>query len=208
MSCLGRVSSRSRTDQPEGSSTKCLLRASVARRAPLCLLLTIINMLKRDFDEGALRTVFSHYPSGLAAIAATVNGVDQVMLVATFSVGVSLSPPLVSFAAQKGSSTWAELRNATRVGVSVLSASHQTVYKQLGSKDRQARWKGVRFSRTDDNALLLDEAVATFECAIHAELPAGDHDMVLLEIKGLAAEPLLQPIVFQSSRVRQLESLR
>lgn len=165
-------------------------------------------MLQREFDAGALRAVFSHYPSGLAAIAARVEGFDHVMLVATFSVGVSLSPPLVSFAAQRGSSTWAALRKASRVGVSVLSTAHQEVYRQLGSKDRQVRWNGVCFSRTDDDAVLLDDAVATFECAVHAELPAGDHDMVLLEIKGMTCEPLLQPIVFQSSRVRPLESLK
>ena len=72
----------------------------------------------------AVREAFGHFPSGVAAIAAVLDGKPQVIVASSFSVGVSLDPPLAAFFVQKSSSTWALLSRASRLGVSILSAEH------------------------------------------------------------------------------------
>lgn len=47
-------------------------------------------------DGAGLRRVFAHFPSGVVAVSAEVDGEPRGMAVSTF-VPVSLDPPLVSF---------------------------------------------------------------------------------------------------------------
>ncbi|MRW88507.1 oxidoreductase [Duganella sp. FT80W] len=158
-------------------------------------------------DEAALRQAFAHFPAGLAALAAQVDGADQVLLVASFSVGISLSPPLVSFAVQRSSSTWPLLRQAPVIGVSILASGQDHLCRQLSSKDKSVRWAGVDIERGDTGSVLIGHAALTFECAIHAEYPAGDHEVVLMEVKSFRATTEQEPLVFHGSRFRSLEAM-
>lgn len=51
----------------------------------------------------ALREAYSHFPQGVVLLAAEVDGVRHGLLASTFTVGVSLTPPLVSVAVQRSS---------------------------------------------------------------------------------------------------------
>src|SRR3546814_10232670 len=68
-------------------------------------------------DQVALRKAFALYPSGIAALAAQTDGADHVIIAASFSVGISLDPPLVAFAVQRESTTWPQLCRAGMIGV-------------------------------------------------------------------------------------------
>lgn len=164
-----------------------------------------MSIIANVSDEAALRKAFAHFPSGLAAIAAHVDGSDHVLLVASFSVGISLIPPLVSFAVQRSSTTWPLLRASSTVGVSILAVGQDHLCRQLSSKDKNARWTGVDIERHESGAVLLLDAALTFECSLHAEYPAGDHEVILLEVKSFCAATEQEPLVFHGSRFRTLE---
>jgi len=53
---------------------------------------------------------FCQFPTGVVVLGDRVGSDVAGMVVSSFSVGVSLSPPLVSFAAQRTSETWPPLR--------------------------------------------------------------------------------------------------
>lgn len=77
---------------------------------------------------------------------------------------------------------------------------------QLAAKDKTGRFDGIDVLTTEAGAVLIGGSPVWFECAIHAEYPAGDHAVVLLEIKALFADKAVDPLVFQGSRFRQLEA--
>lgn len=155
-------------------------------------------------DSKRLREAFGHFPSGLAALASVVDGQRHVLVVSSFTVGVSLDPPLVAAFVQKSSSTWASLSAARRIGISVLSVDHSQICRQLSGRDKLTRFDGVETSSTAKGAIKIVGAAAWFECSIFDVHGAGDHDVVLLLIHDFEVERETPPLVFHGSRFTQL----
>ncbi|WGL53972.1 flavin reductase family protein [Nocardioides sp. BP30] len=157
-----------------------------------------------DDDTTHLRRIFSYFPSGVVVLAADVEGEVEGMVASSFTVGVSLDPPLVLCAIQRTSSTWPRLRAATTLGVSVLAEDHGGIGQQVASRERSERFAGVPLRSTGGTARFIAGAPVWFECTVHAEHEAGDHLVVLLEVGALGADPNLKPLVFHASTFRRL----
>ncbi len=162
--------------------------------------------LERDLSAQTLRTAFSHFPSGVAALAGTVDGVKEGLVASSFTVGVSLEPALVSVAVQNTSRTWPRLKKAERIGISILGEGQTTVCRQLAAKEGD-RFAGLDIRTTDRGALLLTGAALWLDTTVYAELPAGDHTVVLLEVHGVQDHSdEHEPIVFHRSAFRNLRT--
>lgn len=153
-------------------------------------------------DARTLRDAFGAFPSGVVAVAASVRGQLTGIAASSFT-SVSIDPPLVSFSISKTSSTWPLLREADRLGLSVLADHHDAVCRQLAGP-REERFAGLPFRVTGNGAVLLDEAVATYDCSIHEEVVAGDHLIVLLEVHEVGAGDSEHPLVFHRSAFAKL----
>jgi flavin reductase (DIM6/NTAB) family NADH-FMN oxidoreductase RutF len=149
-----------------------------------------------------LRRTYGAYPTGVAAIAGLVDG-SPVGIAASSFVPVSLDPPLVSVCVAHTSRTWPQLRNAPRIGISVLGDGQDRVCRQLAAKGVD-RFAGLSWHATAAGCVLLDEAVAWFDCTIDKQVRAGDHDIVLFGIHDLDAVDGAAPLVFHASEYRRL----
>lgn len=155
-------------------------------------------------DALVLRKAFAHVPSSVAALAASIDGEDQVLVASSFTVGVSMVPPLVLFSVQHTSSTWPVLRRARTLGVSVLGQGQGPLAWQLAGKDRAMRWHGVSRQHMQSGGIVLNGASVVLECRLYQEVPAGDHDIVVLEVLTLKVDHDSEPLVFHGSRFRGL----
>ncbi|WP_426409687.1 flavin reductase family protein [Bradyrhizobium ganzhouense] len=155
-------------------------------------------------DPKRLREAFGHFPSGVAALAAVVDGQRHVIVASSFTVGVSLDPPLVAVFVQKSSSTWTSLSAARRIGISVLSVDHAQKCRQLSGRDKSTRFNDIEAISTPKDAVRIEGAAAWFECSIFDIHAAGDHDVVLLLIHEFEVEKDTPPLVFHGSRFTQL----
>jgi flavin reductase (DIM6/NTAB) family NADH-FMN oxidoreductase RutF len=149
-----------------------------------------------------LRRVFARYPTGVAVLAALVDGAP-VGLAANSFTSVSLEPPLASVCVAHTSTTWPRLRRAPRLGISVLGAAQQGVSRQLAARSGD-RFAGLSWRATVDGSVVLTGSAAWFECSVLREVAAGDHDIVLLEVHDLAAIDEIAPLVFHDSTYRRL----
>ncbi|WP_292713087.1 flavin reductase family protein [Microbacterium sp. 67-17] len=162
--------------------------------------------LKRELpDPQLLRQTFALFPSGVACIGAVVDGANEALVASSFTVGVSLDPPLVSFAVQNGSQTWPIVRRAASIGISVMASDHEPYARKIASKDRAHRFDGVDTHVAESGALFLMGSPVWLECSIYSEFPAGDHHMVLLQVDGLGLNPELNPLVFHRSGFRSMQ---
>lgn len=156
-------------------------------------------------DPGLLRRAFGCFPSGVTAVCAMV-GDEPIGMAASSFTSVSLEPPLVSVCFQEGSSTWQKLRGLPRLGISVLAQGQDAICMSLARRAAD-RFGTVVWDRTDAGAVLVRGATAWLECSTYAEVPAGDHTIALLEIKGLHARPEAAPLVFHGSKFRRLAGI-
>jgi flavin reductase (DIM6/NTAB) family NADH-FMN oxidoreductase RutF len=157
-------------------------------------------------DPQLLRQAFSHFPSGVAAFAAEIDGRFEGMIASSFTVGVSMDPPLVMVAVQNTSTTWPVLRGAQRLGVSVMGADHEGPARQLASKNKEARFDGLEIEKSEAGAVFLHGSPLWLECTIFDEIPAGDHHVVILEVVALHNDATISPLVFHGSSFKRLHS--
>jgi flavin reductase (DIM6/NTAB) family NADH-FMN oxidoreductase RutF len=160
------------------------------------------TLLAPDLDQHQLRGAYGAFPSGVVAVAAQVRGQLTGIAASSFT-SVSLDPPLVSFSVATTSNTWPQLREAGHLGVSILSDHHDAVCRQLAGPADE-RFTGLPFRSTEDGAVLLDDAVATFECSIDREIEAGDHVLVILALHRVTDAGGGSPLVFHRSGFRKL----
>jgi len=157
-----------------------------------------------DLSPAVLREAFGNFPSGITAIAAIQDGQPRGLTASSFT-SVSLSPPLVSVCIAKSSTTWPPLRSAPRFGLSVLGEDHGRVASALAARTAN-RFVAVDWERTPLGAVFVHGSALWLECSRYAEVPAGDHEIVLLQIRQLWAYPQVSPLVFHGSRFRQLRA--
>lgn len=155
-------------------------------------------------DPTLVREAFGHYPSGVAAVAALHDGKPRVIVASSFSVGVSLEPPLAAFFVQRTSYTWRLLSAAPRVGVSILGVEHAAICRQLASRDMEARFQDVQTAVTEGGAVHILGAPVWFDCSIFDVHPAGDHHAVQLLIHDLHLRKETPPLVFHRSQFTRL----
>ncbi|MGW4339522.1 flavin reductase family protein [Rhodococcus koreensis] len=155
-------------------------------------------------DPMDLRNAFAAFPSGVVAIAAIDNGRPAGMAASSFT-SVSMDPPLVSICAAKSSTTWPKLRQMPRLGLSVLSAEQGSHCRALASKlTADNRFAEVDWQASPEGAVFVEGAALWIECSLFAELEAGDHEIVLLQIHSMTPHPEVEPLVFHGSRFRKL----
>lgn len=161
-------------------------------------------MLEPVTDDGQLRRAFGCWASGVAAVCAEIDGRPAGLVASSFTT-VSLRPPLVAINMRHESTTWPILRAARRLGLSVLAEGQEEVCRRLAGPADQ-RFSATRWLATQDGCVVLDSATLWLDCSVHAELPAGDHDVVLLLVHGLHVEPDIAPLVFHGSRFHRLHT--
>lgn len=154
-----------------------------------------------------LRAAFAHVPQSVVLIGAEIAGAPAGLLASTFTVGVSLDPPLATVAVQHSSRTWPQLReHPGHLGVSVLGGHQEHLPRQLATKDSVERFAGVEYETDDDGALLLPDSPLRLSTRIYDQFPAGDHDVVVLEILGLSTDSSQPGLVFHRSGFTPLAS--
>jgi len=154
------------------------------------------------FDQVALRQAFGCFPSGVTAVCGMLGDRPQGMAASSFT-SVSLEPALVSVCVAHTSTTWPTLAPLPRLGVSVLAEDHSSVAASLSAKTGD-RFAGVEWESSETGAVFVHGSSLWLECTIHAQVPAGDHDIVLLRIRAMQMYPDIAPMIFHGSRYRQL----
>jgi flavin reductase (DIM6/NTAB) family NADH-FMN oxidoreductase RutF len=151
----------------------------------------------------SLREVMRRWTSGVAIVAAEVDGQRRGMTVSSLTA-VSLEPPLVLAVLNASSDTARWVRTAGVFGVSILSGNQQAAAEVFADPKRE----GLRFQegvwrRGPLGAPLLDGALGSFEARVVQNVPAGTHSIIVAQVEHAHRLQEGSPLVyfFRSYRI-------
>ena len=151
-------------------------------------------------DALSFRDALGRFATGVAFVTAAPDGEPAGLIVNTLT-SVSLDPPLVSFAPSRSSLTWSRMRRTGRFGVNVLGRQHEP-FAIRATPAGADRFAGLDWELGRAGVPLLTDALASLECVIVAEHPAGDHWIVVGRVDDLRVSPIKDPLVFFAGAFR------
>lgn len=159
-----------------------------------------------SIDNDRFREVLGHFGSGVVVVTATVDGVPLGLTCQSFA-SVSLAPPLVSFCVTRTSRRYPRIRQTGRFCVNVLAEGQAGLSRAFGVDDPTG-WAGVEWVQpAEADSPVLAGAHAWIDCRLEAELPAGDHTIVLGRVTALAADSSRQPLLFYRGQYHGLHAV-
>lgn len=130
-------------------------------------------------DTRTLRDAFGRFATGVTIV--TCTGVDgPICITANSFSSLSLDPPLIMWAADRGSKRFRYFEEAGHFAVHVLSAEQADLCFGC-SRDAHAL-RDIPHGQNADGVPLLPDCLARFECARHAFYDAGDHAIVVGQV--------------------------
>lgn len=129
-----------------------------------------------------LRHAFGRFPTGIAVITTLDEDGQPYGITVNSFASVSMSPPMLSWNVIRGSRAHATIGQAQRFVVNILSQDQRHVAQQMASR-MEDRFHGVAVRHSSEGLPVIEDALATFECEVHAMVEAGDHDIVLGRIQ-------------------------
>jgi 3-hydroxy-9,10-secoandrosta-1,3,5(10)-triene-9,17-dione monooxygenase reductase component len=79
--------------------------------------------------------------------------------------------------------------------VNVLAFDQEAVCRRFASRDAD-KFAGLAHSLSPSGLPIIDDVVAWFDCDAYAVHEAGDHDIVLGEVRALAVLRAVHPLLF------------
>jgi len=162
-------------------------------------------------DEDAqrrFRTALAMFATGVAVITAPRDeGVPIGITVASFN-SVSLNPPLILFSVDRRSLSLPDLSVAKCYAINVLDESQQEMSNRF-AKANTGKWDGIGMPVGDRGAaVLLPDALATFECEPYAQYDGGDHVIFVGRVARYQARTEGRPLIFFGGNYHALDSFR
>ena len=144
----------------------------------------------------SFREALGHYASGITVITSHLDG-EPIGFTCQSFYSVSTSPPLVSFSVMASSASYPKIRQAGRFVVNILSGEQAGISNQFARKGTD-KWHAVEWQQSPLGNPIIAGSLHWLDCEIHAEHAAGDHLIVIGEVKALSlqATPVTQPLLY------------
>lgn len=147
-------------------------------------------------DAAHFRQVLGHFPTGVTVVTATdAEGQPAGLAVGSF-FSVSLDPPLVAFCAAKTSTSYPKVEEVGRFAVNVLAEDQKDLCRVFASSGID-RFSGIGHRPSPGTGSpILSGVLSWMDCQIDAVHEAGDHWIVIGEVRDLDVVHEGGPLVF------------
>ncbi len=141
-----------------------------------------------EFDAKELRAAFGSYMTGVTVVTAKADYGSHVGFTANSFTSVSLDPPLLLVCPGNHLSSFDVFKKAQHFAVNILAEDQEAISNLFASSkvDRfaQTDWSEDRFGSP-----IIDGVAASFSCSTHQQIDAGDHIILLGEVRAFENNP-------------------
>tara|TARA_B000000441_G_C21473113_1_gene193950 strand:- start:35 stop:538 length:504 start_codon:yes stop_codon:yes gene_type:complete len=142
-------------------------------------------MSNMAIESGDFRKVLGKYPTGVTLVSSKDDQGPFAMVIGSFG-SVSLDPPLVQFMPAKESGTWSRIKKTGRYCVNVLGEQQLDLSNSFFNKDKDP-FEAIHWSESTLGSPIIEGCVAWIDCLIGDVNEAGDHYIVIGEVKAIGA---------------------
>ena len=128
------------------------------------------------------RAVIGNFASGVTVIT-TIDDDERYGTTASAVASLSLEPPMVLVCLNQTSETGAAIRRSGHLAINILSEGQADAAMRFAGKGGD-KFAGVAHRAGARGAPLLDQALATLECRVVAQHPAGTHSVFHAEVES------------------------
>ncbi|MDW3217851.1 MAG: flavin reductase family protein [Acidimicrobiales bacterium] len=134
-------------------------------------------------DGAEFRRVLGHFPTGVTVVTGVDADGPTGMAIGSFA-SVSLDPPLVMFCPGNTSATWLRIKETGSFCVNVLGEDQKDTCGIFAGKSDD-KFAGIEWTTHATGSPAIPGSLAVIDCAVHAILDGGDHDIVVGLVKSL-----------------------
>ncbi len=159
-------------------------------------------------QEG-LKAFMRKYPQGVTILTAKIGGAYHGMTVSSFT-SVSMNPPLVMAAIDKGSRMYGLLKGLDHFAVHILSSDQAPLSEKFGTRSTEGldRFEGLEIEEGPGGAPIIKQCPAHLLCKLYRVYDAGDHVLVLGEVVDSVIRGDFKPLVYRERRYTTVEAER
>lgn len=163
-----------------------------------------MSLTSTAIDSSRFREALGHYASGITVITSLIDG-EPVGFTCQSFYSVSMNPPLVSFSVMSTSASYPKIRQAGRFAVNILSDAQAAISNQFARRGAD-KWHGIEWRESPLGNPVIAGGLHWLDCEIHAEYPAGDHVIVIGEVKAmdLPEASAMQPLLYFKGQYRNI----
>lgn len=154
-------------------------------------------------DARTLRDALGCFATGVTVVTTLDEAGQPVGLTANSFSSVSLDPPLILFCLARSSSNLERFQRAEHFAINVLHIGQQPMSGAFARSSAE-RFDGVAWETWDTGAPILSGSLASFECATHQVVEAGDHLVFIGRVTRARFEPRRDPLLYFRGRYRRL----
>jgi flavin reductase (DIM6/NTAB) family NADH-FMN oxidoreductase RutF len=154
-------------------------------------------------DEAAKKEALRFFTYGLYAV--TVGAGDERNgFTANWLSQVSFDPPLVVVSVENDSYSLPVIQRTGLFAVNVFSADQRELAGRLGKPHARSPEKldGLALETGETGVPLLEDAIASVECRVEGQLPAGDSTLVLGRVVGAVVRRAADPLTMRAAGFR------
>ena len=156
-----------------------------------------------NIDSREFRNALGRFATGVCVISTVSDKGAPLGLTANSFTSVSLDTPLVLWSLQNNSDVYDIFSSPAHFAINVLACEHH------GHSNRYAQ-KGDHLLDPDHFTIgeygspIVDEALVTFECELHATHDGGDHLIIVGRVKHVHTRDEGEPLLFYCGNYHRL----
>jgi flavin reductase (DIM6/NTAB) family NADH-FMN oxidoreductase RutF len=156
-----------------------------------------------DIDSRDLRNALGRFATGVCIISTVTEAGDALGLTANSFASVSLDPPLVLWSLQNNSDVYDVFARPRYYAINVLGREHQDHSNRYAQKGDHLLDPG-HYAPGRHGAPIIDNALVSFECELHATHDGGDHLIIVGRVLDMKDRSDGEPLLFYSGGYHQL----
>jgi 3-hydroxy-9,10-secoandrosta-1,3,5(10)-triene-9,17-dione monooxygenase reductase component len=141
-------------------------------------------MAESSVTADAMRSVMGHFATGVTVVTA-IEDEGPIGFTCQSFISLSLDPPLIALAPAKTSTSWPKIAKAGTFCVNILAEDQRAVCGAFAVSGGD-KFATVAWTPASRGAPIIDGALSWVECALELVHDAGDHELVLGRVLGLA----------------------